>query len=363
MEALKPDQRLGAYRIIRRLGEGGMGCVYEAEHIELRVRRAIKVFSAESGHLDFLRKRFVAEGRILADLKHPRIVRVYDFAIDEETGTPYFAMDLVLSSDGNPMTLQDACDRGLDEAQVFGWFRDICEGLGYIHSHHVVHRDIALDNILIDRDGRAVIGDFGIAKIVGDDYRRKINVTMTMVIPEGERLRMGKGLYMAPEIVTGQSATAASDAYAVGVLMFRLLSGSWYTRNSRLEDALAGLEYSWFEVLASLLDEDPRRRLPQGGFSAVPSPRLAFSTVSFWKRPMVLVAIGAIVLVLAVASLIWHRESREKTARPTSRIGLFEDINKRMKTERNMDKMRELINKNRASNENEPKKEVTPEKP
>ena len=82
MEPLQPDQRIGAYRIIRQLGAGGMGQVYEAEHVALGVRRALKVFSTESEHSEFLRKRFVAEGRILADLKHPRIVRVYDLVVD-----------------------------------------------------------------------------------------------------------------------------------------------------------------------------------------------------------------------------------------------------------------------------------------
>ena len=90
MEELRPDQRIGAYRIIRQLGAGGMGRVYEAEHVALGVRRALKVFDTKSEHAEFLRKRFVAEGRILADLQHPRIVRVYDLVVDDDSGLAYF---------------------------------------------------------------------------------------------------------------------------------------------------------------------------------------------------------------------------------------------------------------------------------
>jgi len=273
MEAFQPGCCLGAYRILRSLGEGGMGCVYEAEHVELKVRRALKVFSTGSEYSEILRKKFVQEGRMLADLQHPRIVRVYDFALDEETGTPYFAMDLVVSPSGVPQTLEDACSDGFDEERVAGWFHDICEGLAYIHSKGVVHRDIALDNILIDGDGRAVLTDFGIARITGEAYRRKIDVTVTMPLPTGEKLCMGKGLYMAPEVQDGADATPASDAYAVGVLLFRLLAGSWYTPDTRLEGALAGFDrYDWVPCLSSLLSADPAQRIPNGIAGCVLSP-------------------------------------------------------------------------------------------
>ena len=253
-EPLQPGQRLGAYRIIRPLGGGGMGQVYEAEHVSLGVRRALKVFTTESHHIDFLRKRFIAEGRILADLDHPRIVHVYDLVVDDETGTPYFAMDLVLSPDGTPRTLENEREAGVSEEKVAMWFKDICEGLAYIHSHKVVHRDISLDNILIGPDGHAVISDFGIAKIVDDNYRRKINVTVTMASKDAKDLCMGKGNYMAPELKQGGRETPASDAYALGVLLFRLLTGFWYEPN-RLEKTkalLSGFENDWFTVISKL---------------------------------------------------------------------------------------------------------------
>ena len=272
VETLRPGQRVGAYRIIRQLGVGGMGQVYEAEHVALGVRRALKVFSTVSEHSEFLRKRFVAEGRILADLQHPRIVRVYDLVVDEDSGMAYFEMDLVLSPNGQPRTLADELKDGVDEEKIAGWFKDICEGLAYIHSQGVVHRDISLDNILIDGEGRAVITDFGVAKIIDDSYRRKIDVTVTMVYKDGTEVRMGKDRYMAPELKKqGGKVSFASDAWAVGVLLFHMLSGSWYDVGTRLEDWLADLKYDWRPVIAQLCNVDPAKRLCDGGIAALPA--------------------------------------------------------------------------------------------
>lgn len=269
---LRPGQRIGAYRIVRQLGVGGMGQVYEAEHVALGVRRALKVFSTESEHSEFLRKRFVAEGRILADLQHPRIVRVYDLVVDEDSGMAYFEMDLVLSPDGQPRTLADELQDGVDEEKIVGWFKDICEGLAYIHSQGVVHRDISLDNILIARDGRAVITDFGIAKIIDDSYRKKIDVTVTMVYKDGSEVRIGKERYMAPELKKPNGrASFATDAWALGVLLFRMLSGSWYDVGTRLEDWHADLKYDWHPVLSQLFNPEPKNRLGNGGIAAFPT--------------------------------------------------------------------------------------------
>ena len=269
---LRPGQRIGAYKIVRQLGVGGMGQVYEAEHVALGVRRALKVFSTESEHSEFLRKRFVAEGRILADLQHPRIVRVYDLVVDEDSGMAYFEMDIVLSPDGQPRTLADELQDGADEEKVVGWFKDICEGLAYIHSQGVVHRDISLDNILIGRDGRAVITDFGIAKIIDDSYRKKIDVTVTMVYKDGSEVRIGKERYMAPELKKPNGkASFATDAWALGVLLFRMLSGSWYDVGTRLEDWRADLKYDWRHIIAQLCNVNPEKRLGDGGIAALPN--------------------------------------------------------------------------------------------
>jgi len=260
---LQPNDVLGAYRIIRPLGQGGMGSVYEAEHVRLGSRRALKVFASDSEYAEFLGKRFLAEGRILAELDHPKIVRVYDFAVDGATKTPYFAMDLVLSPSGEPRTLDDECESGaVTEDKVEQWFSDICDGLGYIHSKGIVHRDVSLDNVLIGPDGHVVLTDFGVARITAESTRRKVMVTRTMVAKDGSGLSIGKDLYMAPELKNGGGATPASDAYSLGVLIFRLLAGSWYTPETRLEDALAAFDPKWVGIVRQLCSKDPKNRLP-----------------------------------------------------------------------------------------------------
>ena len=111
-------QVIGNYRIIRPLGEGGMAAVYEVEHLKLGVHYALKTFTLQEGHVELFRKRFSVEGKILARLNHPNLVRVIDLDLDEKAGALYYVMDLVLSEDGETHTLADVKPGEADEAQV-----------------------------------------------------------------------------------------------------------------------------------------------------------------------------------------------------------------------------------------------------
>ena len=199
---IKAGDMLGGYRVVRPLG-GGMGRVYEVEHEALGVRRALKVFVDVSSHAEERKALFLAEGRALARVSHPRVVRIHDFVVDEATGTPYFSMDLVLSPDGVPTTLDEACSRGIDEERAAAWFADVCEGLDYIHSQGIVHGDVKLENILIGPDGRAVISDFGISRVFGDEVRRRSDSVPDDVSADLSALHMGTYGYLAPELLRG----------------------------------------------------------------------------------------------------------------------------------------------------------------
>ena len=258
---LAPGETIGSYRLIRLIGQGGMGEVYEAEHTGLRKRMAVKVFTADGAKADFLRKRFLAEGRLLARLDHPRLVKVHDLGLDEERDLPYFAMDLVIGTDGSPWTLERwRLDRKPDESAIAAVYDDLRKGLEHLHAQGVVHRDIKLENVLINATGRAVLSDFGVSRIFNEGLRRELSVTVTFAADKAPI--MGSFGYLAPELKRGETATPASDAYALGVLVFRLLTGVWYENDSTAMELLAGFDEGWTTLLTQLHAEEPSKRLP-----------------------------------------------------------------------------------------------------
>lgn len=171
MEELLPDSLIGAYRVIRTLGAGGMGTVYEVEHNQLGVHYALKTFVLDHGHVELLRERFLAEGRVLARLRHPNLVRVFDLGIDAERGVLYFVMDLIHYKDGESYTLADLEQGGADEEHLARWFGQLCSALDYVHAAGIVHRDIKLNNILLDAHGGVVLSDFGVSRFYGSVCR------------------------------------------------------------------------------------------------------------------------------------------------------------------------------------------------
>ena len=300
---LETDRVVGNYRVVRPLGNGGMGSVYEVEHVRLGVRYAMKVFAAEGKDAAFLRKRFFAEGKILARLSHPRIVRVYD--MDVTDGFAWFTMDYVEGPKGEPQTLADLPTSGaVPEERIAGWYADMREALEAVHAAGIVHRDVKLENILIGRDGRAVLSDFGISRIVDDDLRRKLEVTRTMVAKDADmKLVVGTAAYLAPEIRSGGEPTAATDWHALGVAFFRLLTGMWYEPGLHAFDLLAPFDRRWKTVLSALLAEKPEERKPL----QLKKAQARRSSVLPWGL------VGILSLAL-LAALLWRRRGTADTA-------------------------------------------------
>ena len=239
-----------------------MGVVYEALHTQLGTRCALKAFTLDHGHVELLKERFLAEGRILARLRHPNLVRVFDLNVDVATQTPYFVMDIVLGESGEPRTLADVEDGSADEKRVARWFGQLAAALDCIHGEGVVHRDVKLSNVLLDAQGNVVLSDFGISRFCSAPLREELNVGSTSVSEEAPSgsLFMGTSGYMAPEVRRGEEATAASDAYSLGIVIFRLLTGIWYENRQKIWDLLEPFDGTWRGILTKLLSEDPRER-------------------------------------------------------------------------------------------------------
>ena len=216
--ASAPDaQVLGAYRVLREIGRGGMGTVYAAERDDDAFHRlvAIKVVTVGTESEDVVR-RLRTEQHILGLLEHPNIARIYDAGATAR-GFPFFVMEHVA---GEPI------DRYAEIHQLT--IRDraalitkVCAAVDYAHRNLVVHRDLKPSNILVTDDGTPKLLDFGIAKVL--DARASPGTLGEMTVPWRQRLTLN---YASPEQIRGQPVSTASDVYALGVLLYRLLTGT-----------------------------------------------------------------------------------------------------------------------------------------
>ncbi len=204
-------QCIGPYRILRLLGEGGMGVVYLAAREDLARHVAIKVLR-DAGLSPARRALFTAEQRTLAQLSHPSITRLYDADVTPD-GTPYIVMEYV---EGESLTAH--CERNACPLDIrLELFRAVCEAVRYAHQHAVIHRDLKPSNVIVRADGSVSLLDFGIAKHL-EDLAAPGAETRTM-------LRCLTPRYAAPEQLSGGAGSVQTDVYALGVMLFQLLTG------------------------------------------------------------------------------------------------------------------------------------------
>ena len=207
-----PDSdRFGPYRVTRVLGEGGMGVVYLAERDDLGTLAAVKIMR-DAWLSPARRERFAAEQRTLAQLNHPLIARLYD-ADTLADGTPWFVMEYV---EGVPLT-EYCTTHAASLEQRLRLFRSVCEAVQHAHQHLIIHRDLKPSNILVTSDGGVKLLDFGIAKQL-DSLESPGDQTRTA-------LRLMTPAYAAPEQLRGGRIGIHTDVYALGVILYELLSG------------------------------------------------------------------------------------------------------------------------------------------
>lgn len=204
---------IGNYKIIRKIGYGGMGVVYLAERNDglFDQRVALKLLKSEL-NTENLRRRFQQERQILALLEHPNIARLLDAGMSPNR-VPFLAMEYV---EGIP--IDDFCDKnGLDLEQRLELFRTVCEAMAFSHRNLVVHRDLKPSNILITKAGVPKLLDFGIAKLLSPEFDEK---TQTVT-----KLGAMTPSYASPEQLKGESVTTATDIYSLGIILYELLAG------------------------------------------------------------------------------------------------------------------------------------------
>jgi eukaryotic-like serine/threonine-protein kinase len=206
-----PFKKFGPYRILKTLGEGGMGAVYLAEREDLGNRVAIKILR-DAWLSPARRKRFATEQRTLAQLNHPSIARLYD-ANTSPDGTPFFVMEYV---EGVPLA-EYCSQRNCSLQERLRLFRAVCEAVLYAHQHSVIHRDLKPSNILVKDDGTIRLLDFGIAKHV-ESFGESAEQTAT-------GLRLMTPAYAALEQIRGEPVGIHTDVYSLGVILYELLCG------------------------------------------------------------------------------------------------------------------------------------------
>jgi serine/threonine protein kinase len=213
-----PPERLGEYRVIREIGRGGMGVVYEGRHESLGRRVAIKVLPANIFTSEKLRARFRREAQAAARLHHTNIIPV--FGVGEQAGLNFYVMQLIEGKSLQEKIRSASTDRRVFDSQTAAKIAaQVADALAYAHSQGVVHRDIKPSNLLLDEKGVVWVADFGVAKMIegiGDTYMRS-NLTVS-----GELL--GTLKYMPPERFLGQS-DARGDVYSLGITLYEMLTG------------------------------------------------------------------------------------------------------------------------------------------
>lgn len=208
--ATRPE-KIGRYEILSTLGQGAMGVVYKARDPLIGRTVAIKMVALTVAlppdHQEEFKKRFFREAQAAGNLHHPNVVTIYD--LGEEGGVPFMAQEFV---EGESLAQRLKKQGPMPLAEAVGIARQVADGLAYAHERGVIHRDIKPDNILIDLKGRAVITDFGVARLSTSDLTRTGEV-------------LGTPTYMSPEQVLGQELDGRSDLFSLGVVLYTMLSG------------------------------------------------------------------------------------------------------------------------------------------
>jgi serine/threonine protein kinase/tetratricopeptide (TPR) repeat protein len=325
-------ETISHYRILERLGEGGMGVVYLAEDLKLGRSIALKLLPPECTRSTQARARFLREARTAASLNHPNICTIY--AVDEADGRVFIAMEHI---DGE--SLSDRIARGpIGISEVISTGIAVAEGLGAAHSHGIVHRDIKPGNVMVTSDGRVKVLDFGLA----------LAPDMTRLTREGRTT--GTVSYMSPEQGHGAPVDHRTDIWSLGVVLYEMLTGRRPFVGDREQAVLlsiindepsppsglrTGVPLELERIIAKAMAKDPADRYQhmddmlvdlravKRDLEAVTATRTAglspaSRTTSDGRKWRGILAAGAVVVVAALSGLIWNAvRTRNPVSGPT----------------------------------------------
>lgn len=263
--AMALPRELGDYELMREIGRGGMGAVYQARQKSLRRMVALKIIHGYALASSDQLRRFAAEAQAAANLRHANIVRVLDSGQVE--GIPYLAMDFI---EGQSLAQRLACEP-LDRECAVRLLCAVARAVDYLHHQGIIHRDLKPSNILLDGEGQPIVTDFGLAKLLSDDA----HLTKT-------GMAAGTPSYMAPEQAAGQSnrVTPACDIYSLGAVFYELLTGRPPFQAETAIDVLIqvlereppaprqldrSIPRTLSQICLKCLEKDPANRYPSAG--------------------------------------------------------------------------------------------------
>ena len=299
------------------LGQGGMGAVYRARQKQLDRDVALKILPPGVSYDPAFAERFAREAKALAKLNHPNIVTLYEFG--QADGLYFFLMEFV---DG--VNLRQLLHTGRVSArEALAIVPQICDALQYAHDHGIVHRDIKPENILLDRQGRVKVADFGLAKLVGavEPLTTSAATEPSSTTQAGQVL--GTPPYMAPEQRTHpQSVDHRADIYSLGVVFYQMLTGELPGRNLIPPSRRVQIDVRLDEIVLHALEQDPGRRYTQASVlktqvenivpdlceppsvPATPLPLEGRSTRS-WIKTLTFIAAGAAFMFFFAVLALW----------------------------------------------------------
>jgi eukaryotic-like serine/threonine-protein kinase len=334
------SQTLSHYRILERIGQGGMGEVYRAEDTNLSRQVAIKVLPDEFAHDAERLARFQREAQVLASLSHPNITTLY--GLEESDGKRFIVMELV---EGH--TLAQRLLKGpMPVEEALEVCRQIAEGLEYAHEHGIIHRDLKPANIKLRPDGAVKILDFGLARaLLPDAAAADVSHSPTITAAATRAgVILGTAAYMSPEQARGKTLDQRTDIWALGCVLYEMLTGRQAFQGDTISDTLAAVlraEPAWGalppgagarvqDLLRRCLAKDPKQRLHAvadarleiQAITSEPAGPAVASRADLARRPMAwrpLIAagvVGSVLAALIIAGLlllgVWPRESRDR---------------------------------------------------